>query len=279
MQEGAPAVGSSAIFGCGGQGIGRRFCKRRLQEWRFPNAVDKAAGKAGRPVLQLPETRRQGDAADLVREVASWHGRPLNCVALSRRLGIARHRVAAEVERLRRDRLVLLLPAVEEDIGRGGVQAPVLYLRASCELLRAAGLSDQLLFQGAVIEHVIGREELRCPSSRYGHASTPGTTHAALVLTTPRARVGFQFPAEPVPSKRRWTGLMKRIRAGSLEFGYVLYPGRRVFFSYRRLVAVPVGDFLDGYAAWMEAAEDASSRRAHELAAVCNRFILDPAWR
>jgi hypothetical protein len=233
----------------------------------FPIAMD-------RLFFPAPERGGAGDPRGLLSEIAAWHGRPLNYASLSRRLGMTRRRLVAEVEQLRRARVVRLLPAVGDQTGKRGIQAPVLYLRTPSDLPFLPPLSAQLLFRGALIEHLIVREELRCPSSRAGHASTRAATHAALVLATPRARVGFQFPVEPVPSRWRWTGLKKCIRAGSLDFGYVLYPGRRVFFTYRGLVTVPVGDFLDDYAAWMEAAEEPRSWRVHEMAGVRNRFAF-----
>jgi hypothetical protein len=68
--------------------------------------------------------------------------------------------------------------------------------------------------------------------------------------------------------------LKKCIRAKTLEFGFVLYPGERVFFAARQVIAIPVGDFLDDYASWLQVAEEPRSWRTHEMAQACNAFAF-----
>jgi hypothetical protein len=210
----------------------------------------------------------------LIRELAAVHGTAINYASIARGLGLSRYRLLQLVERLERVGAVRLLPSSGAQRGKRAVQGPVIYLRQPCPLVPALVLPPQLVFRSAMIEHLLPRERARCPESKAGHGCTRAAAHAALVLRTPRANVGFQFPEERFPGKRRWTGLKKCVRAKTLDFGFVLYPGDRVFFAARKVIAVPAGDFLEGYSAWMQVAEEPRSWRVHEMAQALNVFAF-----
>jgi hypothetical protein len=210
----------------------------------------------------------------LIGELAGTHGEPINYAFLARRLCVSRYRLARQMERLEHAGAVRLLPPSGTQPGKRAVQSPVVYLREASALVPPLELSNELVFRSAMIEHLLPRERARCPATWAGHGATRSTTHAALVLSTPLVRVGFQFPDDPFPIRRHWTGLKKCIRARTLEFGFVLYPGERVFFAARQIIAIPAGDFLGDYATWMQVAEEPRSWRTHEMAQACNAFAF-----
>ncbi|MBN1837349.1 MAG: hypothetical protein JW820_15955 [Spirochaetales bacterium] len=228
-----------------------------------------------------PETAGVSAMIETVREC---QGQPLRFSALGRQLGISRYRVWHCIELLESKGILYSLPAwcpPPLRPGRRTAKSPVVYLREPARPGIHAGVpagvpepvvgspgcrfDTEAGFCSWMIDQVMLRERARCPASRFGHYSTPAMTRAALVVVSPLITVGFQFPFQTWPSKRRWTGLFKSIREGWLDRGLVVYPGRRVFFGSRWVVAAPAERFLADYRGWMEAMEKGTveALRAH----------------
>ena len=132
-----------------------------------------------------------------------------------------------------------------------------MYLREAGAAGAGLVLPPELRYRSEMIEHLLARERARCPTTRSGYCATRAAAHPALVFFTPRANIGFEFPYVDHPGRRCWSGLNKGVRDGALDFGFVVYPGKRAFFGARGIVAVPDGQLLAEYCPWLNAAEEA----------------------
>jgi hypothetical protein len=96
-------------------------------------------------------------------------------------------------------------------------------------------------------------ETARNPCSTFCYYGGYGKTHVELIVQTAVKRIGFVFLQDLHLSRWCWSYCRRVFRLGIIQGGFVLYPGRRIFFVADRLVAVPTDEFFRYYRRWMNA--------------------------
>jgi DNA-binding Lrp family transcriptional regulator len=180
--------------------------------------------------------------------LSRYNGKPLNYSMLARHLGISYHTVKRRIEELQELgflRLLYCFPKAREAHGR---RAPMLFMKTNLD------------FRTRLIEQIIACEKVRSSSSSFGYFQTYSGGHIDLILNTPRKRIGFIFSDSPYPIQHTWICLRRLCRRGWIDYGFVLYTGRRSFFPARKMVALPVGAFIPRYNRWLESVENLAHR-------------------
>jgi len=182
---------------------------------------------------------------------ATWQGVPLNFSTIGKQLNISCPAAKARVLNLVKADLAWLLNPLPAGIDSRARKSPKLYLTGST---RSPGpLAEELRFRKRMIKTVCAHEAARNPSSKFWYYGGYGKTHIELVVQTCSRRIGFVFLQEPHPNRRCWSYCKRVLAREIIQGGFVLYPGRRIFFAARRLVILPTGEFLKSYRLWMNA--------------------------
>lgn len=183
--------------------------------------------------------------------VAAWQGVPLNFSTIGKQLNISCPAAKARVLNLVEADLAWLLNPLPASIDSRARKSPKLYLTGSAQ--STGPLAEEVRFRKRMIKTVCAHEAARNPSSKFWYYGGYGKTHIELVVQTPSKRVGFVFLQEPHPNRWCWSYCKRGLARDVVQGGFVLYPGRRIFFAARRLVILPTGEFLKSYRRWMNA--------------------------
>lgn len=186
----------------------------------------------------------------------------MNYSALGRDCGLSYQSIRRHLLDLEQAGVVRLLRPLGE--GAGKRPAPVLYLR---DAARLAELPHEQRYRARLVEELAGH-------GRIGYLARPQGAVVAPVLELPAAagpaRVGFAFCRTGLPRRRMWAALTRAQRQGLLRQGFVLYPGRRAFFSAARVAVVPDAVFLGAPGDWLAAALEPSPKALQTLMRRCN---------
>ena len=205
-----------------------------------------------------PGPERGGcSSSRILRELSALPGGELKYAAVARGLGLSRLGLLSRIEELEGQGALRLLHPLGLPADRRMLRNPVVHLREAGAAEAGLVLPPELRYRSEMIEHLLARERARCPTTRSGYCAARTAAHPALVFSTPRANIGFEFPYGDHPGRRCWTGVKKGVRDGALDFGFVVYPGNRAFFGAPGIVAVPDGELLAEYCPWLDAAEEA----------------------
>lgn len=104
-----------------------------------------------------------------------------------------------------------------------------------------------------MIRTVCSLETARNPRSTYWYYGGYGKTHVELIAQTALKRIGFVFLQDCRFNRWCWSYCKRIYLKGIIQGGFVLYPGRRIFFAAERLVALPSGEFFKHYRRWLNA--------------------------
>jgi hypothetical protein len=186
--------------------------------------------------------------------LADWHGKPLNYSTLGKQLGVSYKSVQSRIRCLAENKLIWLLhplPAEKAAYSHRGRKSPKLYLTASTQ--SPGTPAEEVRFRSRMINTVRAHEAARNPSSTFWYYGGYGKTHVELIIQTAFKRIGFVFLQQPHPNRWCWSYCKRVLARDIIQGGFVLYPGRRIFFAERRLVILPSGEFLKSYRRWMNA--------------------------
>jgi len=183
--------------------------------------------------------------------VATWQGVPLNFSTIGKQLNISCPAAKARVLNVVEADIAWLLNPLPASIDSRARKSPKLYLTGSTQ--SPGPLAEEVRFRSRMIKTVCAHEAARNPSSKFWYYGGYGKTHIELVVQTPSKRIGFVFLQEPHPNRWCWSYCKRVLARDVVQGGFVLYPGRRIFFAARRLVILPTGEFLKYYRQWMNA--------------------------
>jgi hypothetical protein len=186
--------------------------------------------------------------------LAGWQGKPLNYSTVAKELGISHKAAKARILSMVEAGLIWLLyplPAQARSKGSPLRKTPKLYLR---------GPETGLPFQSRMIRSVCALESARSPSSSFWYCGGYGKAQVELIVQTALKRIGFVFLQENRLSRWCWSYCKRVLRQDMIQGGFVLYPGRRIFFAAERLVALPAAEFFEHYRRWMNACLGASRK-------------------
>lgn len=186
--------------------------------------------------------------------LADWHGKPLNYSTLGKELGVSYKSAQNRISCLVENKMIWLLHPLPAEVAAPPHRArksPKLYLTGSTQ--SPGPLAEEVRFRNRMIKTVCAHEAARNPSSKFWYYGGYGKTHLELVVQTSSKRVGFVFLLEPHPNRWCWSYCKRVLAREVIQGGFVLYPGRRIFFAARRLVILPTGEFLKSYRRWMNA--------------------------
>jgi hypothetical protein len=111
--------------------------------------------------------------------------------------------------------------------------------------------ADDRIFRGRLIERLIALQQALRPQSRFWYWSVPGGCGIDLVVETePGRRIGFQLRRTASPQRWDCNRLRFAWQEGLIERGYLLYTGRRAYFTCRIVAVVPFRPFLARYGEW-----------------------------
>ena len=211
--------------------------------------------------------------------IASWQGIPLNYSKIGDQLNISCASAKLRVQYLVQARMAWLLPPLE------GVpettktrKSPKLYLTQPAMSLVPAPkpaasrtpVPGEVRFRGRMARAVCRLETARNPRSTFWYYGGYGKTHVELIVQTAVKRIGFVFLQDLRLSRWCWSYCRRVFRQGIIQGGFVLYPGRRVFFVADRLVAVPADEFFRRYRRWMNACLGSSRKLLLAMARAYN---------
>jgi len=185
---------------------------------------------------------------------ATWQGVPLNFSTIGKQLSISCPAAKARLLNLVEADLAWLLHPLPAEVASSTHRArksPKLYLTGSNQ--SPGPLAEEVRFRSRMIKTVCAHEAARNPSSKFWYYGGYGKTHIELILQTASKRIGFVFLQEPHPNRWCWSYCKRVLARDIIQGGFVLYPGRRIFFAARRLVILPTGEFLKSYRRWMKA--------------------------
>lgn len=198
--------------------------------------------------------------------LAKWHGQTLNCSTLGKELGVSYKSAQNRVRCLAEMNLIWLLyplPAEAATSTHRARKSPKLYLTGSAPC--SGPLAEEVRFRSRMIKTICTHEAARNPSSKFWYYGGYGKTHIELIVQTASKRLGFVFLQEPRPNRWCWSYCKRVLARDIVQGGFVLYPGRRIFFAARRLVILPTGEFLKSYRRWMNACLGSSRKLLLQL--------------
>ena len=193
--------------------------------------------------------------------LADWHGKPLNYSTLGRQLGVSHKSAQCSIHWLAENKLIWLLsplPAEVDTSSHRARKSPKLYLTGATRW--AGALAEEVRFRSRMIKTICAHETARNPSSKYWYYGGYGKTHIELIVQTALGRIGFVFLQESGPNRWCWSYCKRVLARDIVQGGFVLYPGRRIFFAARRLLILPTGEFLNHYRRWMNACLGSSQK-------------------
>ncbi len=195
--------------------------------------------------------------------VATWQGVPLNFSTIGKQLNISSPAAKARVSNLVEADLAWLLNPLPASIDSRARKSPKLYLTGSARCPEP--LAEELRFRSRMIRTICTHEAPRNPSSKFWYYGGYGKTHIELIIQTASKRIGFVFLQEPRPNRWCWSYCKRVLARDIVQGGFVLYPGRRIFFAARRLVILPSVEFLKSYRRWMNACLGSSRKLLLQL--------------
>jgi len=182
---------------------------------------------------------------------------------LARHLGISYHTVKRRIEKLEKVGFLHLLHCFPEARQAHGRTAPMLCMKTNLD------------FRMRLIEQIIACEKVRSSSSSFGYFQTYSGGHIDLILNTPCKKIGFILSDSLFPIQHTWICLRRLCRRGWIDYGFVLYTGRRSFFPARKMVALPVDAFIPRYNHWLESVENLAHRNILKMARRWNNRSVD----
>jgi hypothetical protein len=198
--------------------------------------------------------------------LSHWHGQTLNYSTLGKELGVSYKAAQSRIRCLAETNLIWLLYPLPAEITASTYRArksPKLYLSGSARY--SGPLGEELRFRGRMIRTICAHEAARNPSSKFWYYGGYGKTHIELIVQTASKRIGFVFLQEPRPNRWCWSYCKRVLARDIVQGGFVLYPGRRIFFAARRLVILPSVEFLKSYRRWMNACLGSSRKLLLQL--------------
>jgi len=199
--------------------------------------------------------------------LSAWQGKPLNYATLGRELCISASAAKKRVSSLAEAEIIRLLDPLPSE-RRHTCKSPKLYFvpatdspqppgrppeLAVCAMRAVRAARAALPFQARMIAAICRMERDLRPDSRFFYHGGYGKRHVELIVEAGAKRIGFIFVPQSPNSRRCWSHLKRAQAQDIIQAGFVLYPGRRIFFASSRLTIVPAAEFLAHYDRWIDA--------------------------
>jgi hypothetical protein len=204
--------------------------------------------------------------AILLREIAAHNGEPFNASSTARQLGLSAAAVRYRVALLEKAQLIRVLPSLAR-------RRPHLLLRDGRLLMDLGGTPEAVLHTCLTQCIIVG---LSCTARhvRFFQWETGRTKRVDLVACTAVEKVGFRLAGDLFLRNQDVACLRIGIDRGLIDRGYLVYCGSHACFAERRVIALPVPDFILHIDRWLACTSFPEARDVfHEVGAGTPRTL------